>query len=179
MFYSFVTLEGEPLDSSMYMSYGGAVGLESLLLAYEVTSDITYLDQAKRTIFAYWDLRDKETDLIPSWVNADTKSVREPFMQQYGAGIFLKVLLHYYYLTEDETVYKIIEDYTDAVVDYFWDGKTWNYRVDYDGEVRSDVIEANYGKLDDALFLVYYLDPTRFQKAYDLAILDYDFSFQD
>ena len=30
-----VTLEGEPLDRSMYMSYGGSVGLESLLLAYE------------------------------------------------------------------------------------------------------------------------------------------------
>ena len=91
----------------------------------------------------------------------------------------MKVLLHYYYLTEDEDVYKIIEDYTDAVVNYFWDGKTWNYRVDYDGTVRSDVIEANYGKLDDALFLVYDLDPVRFQKAYDLAKSDYDFSFQD
>lgn len=179
LFYSFVTLEGEPLDRSMYMSYGGSVGLESLLLAYEVTSDRTYLEQAKRTILAYWDLRDKETNLVPSWVNADTNSVKEPFMQQYGAGIFLKVLLHYYYLTEDEDVYKIIEDYTDSVVDYFWDGKTWNYRVDYDGTVRSSVIEANYGKLDDALFLVYDLNPARFQKAYDLAKSDYDFSFQD
>ena len=178
LFYSSVTLEGEPLDRSMYMSYGGSVGLESLLLAYEVTSDRTYLEQTKRTILAYWDLRDKETNLIPSWVNADTNSVKEPFMQQYGAGIFLKVLLHYYYLTEDEDVYKIIEDYTDAVVDYFWDGKTWNYRVDYDGTVRSSVIEANYGKLDDALFLVYDLNPTRFQKAYNLAKSDYDFSFQ-
>ena len=100
-------------------------------------------------------------------------------MQQYGAGIFLKVLLHYYYLTEDKDVYKIIEDYTDAVVHYFWDGKTWNYRVDYDGKIRSNIIEANYGKLDDALFLVYDLNPARFQKAYDLAKLDYDFSFQD
>ena len=179
LFYSFVTLEGEPLDKSMYISYGGSVGLESLLLAYEVTSDETYLDQVKRTILAYWDLRDKETNLIPSWVNADTNSVKEPFMQQYGAGIFLKVLLHYYYLTEDEDIYKIIEDYTDAVVDYFWDGKTWNYRVDYDGKVRSSVIEANYGKLDDALFLVYDLNPTRFQKAYNLAKSDYDFSFGD
>ncbi|NWK05004.1 hypothetical protein HX833_02765 [Marine Group I thaumarchaeote] len=179
LFYSYVTLEGEPLDRSMYMSYGGSVGLESLLLAYEVTSDKTYLEQTKRTILAYWDLRDKETNLIPSWVNADTNSVKEPFMQQYGAGIFLKVLLHYYYLTEDKDVYKIIEDYTDSVVDYFWDGKTWNYRVDYDGIVRSSVIEANYGKLDDALFLVYDLNPTRFQKAYNLAKLDYDFSFQD
>ena len=179
LFYSFVTLEGEPLDRSMYMSYGGSVGLESLLLAYEATSDDTYLDQAKRTILAYWDLRDKETNLIPSWVNADTKDVKEPFMQQYGAGIFLKVLLHYYYLTEDENVYEIIEDYTDAVGNYFWDGKTWNYRVDYDGIIRSDIIEANYGKLDDALFLVYDLNPTRFQKAYNLAKSDYDFSFQD
>ena len=179
LFYSFVTLEGEPLDKSMYISYGGSVGLESLLLAYEVTSDEIYLDQVKRTILAYWDLRDKETNLIPSWVNADTNSVKEPFMQQYGAGIFLKVLLHYYYLTEDEDIYKIIEDYTDAVVDYFWDGKTWNYRVDYDGKVRSSVIEANYGKLDDALFLVYDLNPTRFQKAYNLAKSDYDFSFGD
>jgi len=178
LFYSYVTLEGEPLDRSMYMSYGGSVGLESLLLAYEVTSDRTYLEQTKRTILAYWDLRDKETNLIPSWVNADTNSVKEPFMQQYGAGIFLKVLLHYYYLTEDEDIYKIIEDYTDSVVDYFWDGKTWNYRVDYDGTVRSNVIEANYGKLDDALFLVYDLNPTRFQKAYNLAKSDYDFSFQ-
>ena len=179
LFYTFVTLEGEPLDKSMYMSYGGSVGLESLLLAYEVTSDKTYLDQVKRTILAYWDLRDKETNLVPSWVNADTNSVKEPFMQQYGAGIFLKVLLHYYYLTEDEDIYKIIEDYTDAVVDYFWDGKTWNYRVDYNGKVRSSVIEANYGKLDDALFLVYDLNPIRFQKAYNLAKSDYDFSFGD
>ena len=179
LFYTFVTLDGKPVDRSMYMSYTGSVGLESLLLAYEVTSDRTYLEQVKRTILAYWDLRDKETNLIPSWVNADTSSVKEPFMQQYGAGIFLKVLLHYYYLTEDEDVYKIIEDYTDSVVDYFWDGKTWNYRVDYDGTVRSSVIEANYGKLDDALFLVYDLNPTRFQKAYNLAKSDYDFSFQD
>ena len=179
LFYDGVTLEGKPVYRDMYMSYGGAGGLESLLLAYEATSDITYLDQVKRTILAYWELRDKETNLIPSWVYTDTGDIKEPFMQQYGAGIFLKVLLHYYYLTEDVDVYKIIEDYTDAVVNYFWDGKTWNYRVDYDGTVRSDVIEANYGKLDDALFLVYDLNPARFQKAYDLAKLDYDFSFQD
>jgi len=179
LFYDAVTLDGKPIYHDMYMSYGGAVGLESLLLAYEATSDATYLDQVKRTIFAYWDLRDKETNLIPSWVYTDTGEIKEPFMQQYGAGVFLKVLLHYYYLTEDEDAYKIIEDYTDAVVNYFWDGKTWDYRVNYDGTVRSDIIEANYGKLDDALFLVYDLNPTRFQKAYDLAKSDYDFSFHD
>ena len=179
LFYSFVTLEGKPLDRYMNISYNGAIGLESLLFAYEVTSNTSYLDQAKRTILAYWELRDKETNLIPSWIYSDTGDIKEPFMQQYGAGIFLKVLLHYYYLTEDEDIYKIIEDYTDATVNYFWDGKTWNYRVDYDGAVRSGIIEANYGKLDDALFLVYDLNPTRFQKAYDLAKSDYDFSFQD
>ena len=179
LFYTEVTLEGEPIDNFMDISYGGSAGLESLLLAYEVTSDVVYLDQVKRTILAYWELRDKETNLIPSKINADTGSVKDSFMEQYGAGIFLKVLLHYYYLTEDEDIYRIIEDYTDAIVHYFWDGKTWNYRVDYDGTVRSDVIEANYGKLDDALFLVYDLNPTRFQKAYDLAKSDYDFSFQD
>jgi len=189
LFYTHVTLEGKPTRTYsdgvvcfcdyMYMSYSGSVGLDSLLLAYEVTSDTRYLDQVKRTILAYWELRDKDTNLIPSWVNADTNSVKEPFMQQYGAGIFLKVLLHYYYLTEDGDIYKIIEDYTDSVVDYFWDGKSWNYRVDYDGTVRSSVIEANYGKLDDALFLVYDLNPARFQKAYNLAKSDYDFSFRD
>ena len=178
-FYDAVTLEGKPLYRDMYMSYGGSVGLESLLLAYEVTSDVVYLDQVKRTILAYWELRDKETNLIPSWIYSDTGDIKEPFMQQYGAGIFLKVLLHYYYLTEDEDIYEIIEDYTDATVNYFWDGKTWNYRVDYDGIVRSDVIEANYGKLDDALFLVHDLDPVRFQNAYDLAKSDYDFSFKE
>ena len=164
LFYTEVTLEGEPIDNFMDISYGGSAGLESLLLAYEVTSDVVYLDQVKRTILAYWELRDKETNLIPSWIYSDTGDIKEPFMQQYGAGIFLKVLLHYYYLTEDEDIYKIIEDYTDAIVHYFWDGKTWNYRVDYDGTVRSDIIEANYGKLDDALFLVYDLNPTRFQR---------------
>ena len=178
-FYDMVTLDGEPLYRDMYMPYGGSIGLESLLLAYEVTSDAVYLEQVKRTILAYWELRDKDTNLIPSWIYSDTGDIKEPFMQQYGAGIFLKVLLHYYYLTEDEDVYEIIEDYTDAVVDYFWDGKTWNYRIDYDGKVRSDVIEANYSKLDDALFLVYDLNPARFQKAYNLAKSDYDFSFQD
>jgi len=179
LFYDAVTLEGKPIHHDMYVSYGGAAGLESLLLAYEATSDIAYLDQVKRTILAYWELRDKETNLISSWVYTDTGDTKEPFMQQYGAGIFLKVLLHYYYLTEDIEIYEIIEDYTDAVVNYFWDGKTWNYRVDYDGTIRSNVIEANYGKLDDALFLVYDLNPTRFQKAYDLAKSDYDYSFQD
>jgi len=179
LLYSWVTLDGKPSGHTMDMSYGGSVGLVSLLLAYEVTSDTTYLDQVKRTILAYWELRDKDTNLIPSKVNTDTGIVEDSFMEQYGAGIFLKVLLYYYYLTEDVEIYKIIEDYTDAVVDYYWDGKTWNYRVNYDGTVRSDIIEANYGKLDDALFLVYDLDPTRFQKAYDLAKLDYDFSFQD
>jgi len=179
LLYSSVTLEGEPIDRFMDISYGGSVGLESLLLAYEVTSDTTYLDQVKRTILAYWELRDKDTNLIPSKINADTRIVEDSFMEQYGAGIFLKLLLHYYYLTEDIEIYKIIEDYTDAIVDYYWDGKTWNYRVDYDGIIRSGVIEANYGKLDDALFLVYDLNPTRFQKAYDLAKSDYDFSFQD
>jgi len=179
LFYDGVTLEGKPVYRDMYMSYGGAGGLESLLLAYEATSDTAYLDQVKRTILAYWELRDKETNLISSWVYTDTGDTKEPFMQQYGAGIFLKVLLHYYYLTEDIEIYEIIEDYTDAVVNYFWDGKTWNYRVDYDGTIRSNVIEANYGKLDDALFLVYDLNPTRFQKAYDLAKSDYDYSFQD
>jgi len=179
LLYSSVTLEGEPIDRFMDISYGGSVGLESLLLAYEVTSDTTYLDQVKRTILAYWELRDKDTNLIPSKINADTRIVEDSFMEQYGAGIFLKLLLHYYYLTEDIEIYKIIEDYTDAIVDYYWDGKTWNYRVDYDGTIRSSVIEANYGKLDDALFLVYDLNPARFQKAYDLAKSDYDFSFRD
>jgi len=189
LFYTQVTLEGKPTRTYsdgvkcfcnyMDMSYGGSVGLESLLLAYEATSDTKYLEQVKQTILAYWELRDKETNLIPSMVNADTGDVKDPFMEQYGAGIFLKVLLHYYYLTEDTEIYKIIEDYTDAVVNYYWNGKTWNYRVDYDGIIRSNVIEANYGKLDDALFLVYDLNPIRFQKAYDLAKLDYDFSFQD
>ena len=179
LLYSSVTLDGEPINRFMDISYGSSSGLESLLLAYEVTSDRTYLDQVKKTILAYWELRDKNTNLIPSKINADTKSVKDPFMQQYGAGIFLKLLLHHYYLTEDPEIYKIIEDYTDAVVNYFWDGKTWNYRVNYDGTVWSDVIEGNYGKLDDALFLVYDLDPSRFQKAYELAKSDYDFSFKD
>ena len=178
LLYSWVTLDGEPIDRFMDISYSGSVGLESLLLAYEVTSDTTYLDQVKRTILAYWELRDKDTNLIPSKINADTGSVEDSFMEQYGAGIFLKLLLYYYYLTEDFEIYKIIEDYTDAIVNYYWDGKTWNYRVDYDGTVSSDIIEANYGKLDDALFLVYDLNPSRFQKAYDLAKSDYDFSFK-
>jgi len=179
LLYSWVTLDGEPTDRFMDISYSGSVGLESLLLAYEVTSDTTYLDQVKRTILAYWELRDKDTNLIPSKINADTGIVEDSFMEQYGAGIFLKLLLHYYYLTEDFEIYKIIEDYTDAIVNYYWDGKTWNYRVDYDGTIRSSVIEANYGKLDDALFLVYDLNPARFQNAYDLAKSDYDFSFRD
>ena len=85
-----VTLDGEPIDRFMDISYSGSVGLESLLLAYEVTSDTTYLDQVKRTILAYWELRDKDTNLIPSKINADTGSVEDSFMEQYGAGIFFE-----------------------------------------------------------------------------------------
>ena len=52
LFYTAVTLDGKPLDRSMYISYGGSRGMESLLLAYEATSDSKYLDQVKRTILA-------------------------------------------------------------------------------------------------------------------------------
>jgi hypothetical protein len=65
LLYSWVTLDGKPSGLTMDMSYGGSVGLVSLLLAYEVTSDTAYLDQVKRTILAYWELRDKDTNLIP------------------------------------------------------------------------------------------------------------------
>ena len=104
---------------------------------------------------------------------------KRAFYATIWRGNFSQSFTSFYYLTEDVEIYEIIEDYTDAIVNYFWDGKIWNYRVDYDGTVRSSVIEANYGKLDDALFLVYDLNPARFQKAYDLAKSDYDFSFQD
>ena len=56
LLYSSVTLEGEPIDRFMDISYGGSIGLESLLLAYEVTSDTKYLEQVKRTILAYLSL---------------------------------------------------------------------------------------------------------------------------
>ena len=143
LFYDLLTPAGEPDDVEMYMSYDGAVGLESLLLAYEVTNEKKYLEQVKRTILSYWQLRDLDTNLIPSSINADDLTVEKEFMQQYGAGIFLKVLLHYYYLTDDPEIFVIMKTYHDSVIDHFWDGKTWDYRVNSDGSVLSNVIEGN------------------------------------
>ena len=113
----------------MYISYDAASGISSLLIAYEATSNEKYLNQAKNTLLAYWDLRNKDTNLIPSMVNADTKEVKQEFMQQYGAGIFLKLLLHYYYLTDDPEIMSIMMTYSDSVIEHFRDGKTWDYRV--------------------------------------------------
>ena len=179
LFYTSIDYSGSVSDSNMYISYAGAYGLDSLLRAYEVTSDEIYLTQVKNTIFAYWDERDKNTNLIPSMINAETKEVKQEFMQQYGAGIFLKILLHYYYLTDDPEILSIMKIYSDSVLEYFWDGNTWNYRVNSDGGVLSPVIEANFGKLDDALILLYDLDPILFEKAYYFAKNDYDNSLKD
>ena len=178
LFYDLLTPAGEPDDVEMYMSYDGAVGLESLLLAYEVTNEKKYLEQVKRTILSYWQLRDLDTNLIPSSINADDLTVEKEFMQQYGAGIFLKVLLHYYYLTDDPEIFVIMKTYHDSVIEHFWDGKTWDYRVNSDGSVLSNVIEGNYAKLDDALFLLHDLDSNEFSTSYEYAKMDYDNSFQ-
>ena len=178
LFYDLLTPAGEPHDIEMYMSYDGAVGLESLLLAYEVTNEKKYLEQVKRTILSYWQLRDLDTNLIPSSINADDFTVEKEFMQQYGAGIFLKVLLHYYYLTDDPEIFVIMKTYHDSVIDHFWDGKTWDYRVNSDGSVLSNVIEGNYAKLDDALILLHDLDSNEFSTSYEYAKMDYDNSFQ-
>ena len=67
-------------------------------------------------------------------------------MQQYGAGIFLKILLHYYYLTDDPEIFQIMTIYYDAIIQNFWDGTTWNYRVNYDGTTSSKVIKERLGK---------------------------------
>ena len=162
----------------MDMSYDGSAALESLLLAYEITDETKYLEQVKQTILSYWELRNPETNLIPSSINADDLSVEKEFMQQYGAGIFLKILLHYYYLTDDPEIFGIMKTYHDAVIQNFWGDGTWHYRVNSDGSIKSDQLEANYAKLDDVLILLSDLDPFTFDTSFDYAKMDYDKSFQ-
>ena len=177
LFYTSIYPKGEIYDKTMYFSYGGDVGIEALLWAFMATNNERYLEQAKNTILQYWDLRDKNTNLIPSWVYADTGEIKENYMQQYGAGAFLKVLLHYYYLTDDEKFLDIIDTYSNSISTYFWDGMTWNYRVDTNGKILSPLIEANYPKLDDAFFLIHSIDPVKYNKLYDLGKSDFDNSF--
>ena len=43
----------------------------------------------------------------------------------------------------------------------------------------SPSIEANFGKLDDALFLLYDLDPVMFKETYNFAKSDYSDSLQN
>jgi hypothetical protein len=99
-------------------------------------------------------------------------------MQQYGAGIFLKLLLHYFYLTSDPEIFTIMTIYHDAVIKNFWDGHTWNYRVNFDGSVASSLIEGNYAKLDDSLILLHDLNSEEFDTSYGYAKNDYDNSFE-
>ncbi len=100
-------------------------------------------------------------------------------MQQYGSGLFLKILLHYYYLTDDPEILNIIDLYSNAITKYVWNGKTWNYRTNYNGTVSSSFIEGNFPTLDDALFLVYDLDRTKYENLYNIAKADYDNTFQN
>ena len=179
LIHSYVFPNGTVHTKEMYFPYGGDVAIKGLLNAYEATSNEIYLSQAYNSITSYWDLRNKTTNLLPSWVFSDTMNVKEDFMQQYGAGAFLKTLLHYYYLTGDETIYNIIEEYTESITTYFWDGTRWNYRVNSDGSVLSTLVEGNFAKLDDALFLVYDLDRSAFYETYEKAKSDYDSTFQN
>ena len=178
LFYESNFYNGAPGDTLMYFPYGGDVHLESLLKSYEVTKDKKYLNQVKKSIMAYWDLRDKTTNLIPSKINSSNNEIMTEFMQQYGSGLFLKILLHYYYLTDDPEILNIIDLYTDSLLKYTWNGKTWNYRTFYNGTVLSPYVEANFPTLDDAFFLIYDLDKTKYQKLYVTAKTDYDNTFQ-
>ena len=179
LFYDSTLYNGAPALTTMNFPYGGDVYLESLLKSYQVTKDEKYLNQVKKTILAYWNLRDKTTNLLPSKLNATNNEITEAFMQQYGSGLFLKILLHYYYLTDDQEILNIIDLYSNAISKYVWNEKTWNYRTNYDGTVRSSQIEANFPKLDDALFLVYDLNRTKYQDLYNKAKMDYDNTFQN
>ena len=179
LFYDSTLYNGVPALTTMNFPYGGDVYLESLLKSYQVTKDEKYLNQVKKTILAYWNLRDKTTNLLPSKLNATNNEITEVFMQQYGSGLFLKILLHYYYLTDDQEILNIIDLYSNAISKYVWNEKTWNYRTNYDGTVRSSQIEANFPKLDDALFLVYDLNRTKYQDLYNKAKMDYDNTFQN
>ena len=178
LFYSHMDRNDSPFFPDMNISYDGSVGLESLLRAYEVTNDEKYLVQVKQTLISYWDLRDTETNLIPSSVMVNDSTVNYEYMQQYGAGIFLKLLLHYFYLTNDPEIFTIMVNYNDAVIKNFWDGHTWNYRVHFDGSVLSSLIEGNYAKLDDSLILLYDLNSEEFDTSYGYAKNNYDNSFE-
>ncbi len=178
LIYETVFHDGTTANSQMDFPWAGDVAMESLLKSYEATHDEKYLNKAKDVILAYWSIRDKDTNLLPSRVDAIDGTVTLEYMQQYSAGAFLKILLHYYYLTDDPEILNIIDVYSNSIAEHVWDGTTWNYRTNYDGTVRSNIIEANFAKLDDALFLVYDLDPTKYQHLYDLAKMDYDNSFQ-
>jgi hypothetical protein len=179
LFYEFNFFDGTPGGALMYFPYGGDVNLESLLRSYEVTNDEKYLNQVKKTILAYWDLRDKTTNLIPSQVNSTNNEITTEFMQQYGSGLFLKILLHYYYLTDDPEILNIIDEYTNSLSKHVWNGKTWNYRTNYNGTIISSEVEANFLTLDDAFFLLYDLNKTKYEHLYEIAKADYDNSFQN
>jgi len=179
LFYDSTFYNGDPAGMWMDFPYGGDVYLESLLKSYQVTTDEKYLNQAKKTILAYWDLRDKTTNLLPSKVNSTNNETTATYMQQYGSGLFLKILLHYYYLTDDPEILNIIDLYSDSISKFVWNGKTWNYRTHYDGTVLSPLIEANFSTLDDALFLVYDLNRTKYEHLYNIAKTDYDNTFQN
>ena len=179
LFYDGNFYNGNPGDPLMYFPYGGDVYLESLLKSYEVTKDEKYLNQVKKTILAYWDLRDKTTNLLPSKVNSVNNETMTAFMQQYGSGLFLKILLHYYYLTDDPEILNIIDVYAESISKFVWNGKTWNYRTNYDGTISSSEIEANFSTLDDALFLIHNLNNTKYENLFNKAKMDYDNSFQN
>jgi len=176
LFYYSISTSGIPLRTEMDFPYGGDVGIESLLLSYEATNNEKFLEQAQKTILAYWELRDERTGLLPSSVNSTSLEIIKEYMQQYGSGIFLKIVLHYYYLTEDPEALEIINDYTESIFNYVWNGKTWNYRINSDGSIFSDQIEANFPKLDDALFLIYDLDKNNLEP-YNKAKTDIDNTF--
>jgi len=179
LFYDSNYYNGAPGVAIMDIPWGGDVYLESLLKTYEVTKDEKYLNQVKNTLLAYWDLRDKTTNLLPSKVNSTNNETIAEYMQQYASGLFLKILLHYYYLTDDPEILNIIDTYSNSISKFVWNGKTWNYRTNYDGTIRSSQIEANFSTLDDALFLVYDLNRTKYEHLYNVAKTDYDNTFQN
>jgi hypothetical protein len=102
-------------------------------------------------------------------------------MQHYGSAAFLKIVLHYHYLSGDEGARDIVRQYASALERYAWDGQRWNYRTDADGKpsgALGELAEANFAKLDDALLLAHDLEGSALDNAYLKAKGDYDSTFQ-
>ena len=172
--YNYVYPDGSTANTNCKLpSNGGTLSIiiKGLLRTYEATGNTTIRDKAYDILTAVWTNTKTGVNLIPTIFNANNWNTVDDDAQQYASGELLGSYDYYYALTGNQTIKNIIDLYSSAIYQYYWDATDngeghFMYEVDVDtGAQNNNILEINWHKMEMPLW-------------YSGEITDTDFSYR-